>query len=455
MGKEMTFANYNSSLEKNIRKIDEMKILDFRKKVKEIKAKAQKQNEEVVAEANAQKAVARQNTARFVRDVAVTVVGAILVAKLTGFSDFYNNIKDISKLATKEDLADMVTKSDIGNMVTKEDIKDMATASDIDNMATQTDIEGLRTEIVGIKGELKSEIAYVRGRLGIAIEPNEYLENSVNKFYDEAYSETEDYVWINLKQEAGRDLTTGNICTAEDLINETVVLSYVDENSDEVFVKCSFNEDNQWDGKCIINKYSDGNLKSIVNAEYESGELAAYHQVFSYINASGTEVWAISSRTVEEKGNAGQTWTFFKEKKEWKKSFEKEYLKAENIIDEEYFYDIMDLDIEGYYNGYTSDGYFNDENENGTAYMIKYNEEGYVRLFYTGQFVNGKPCNPEGTAVVISLGYDGENYYYYSGEIEDISDIGEDWRKISVEEVKQIVKNINYEGPLRWYGEVI
>ena len=115
----------------------------------------------------------------------------------------------------------------------------------------------------------------------------------------------------------------------------------------------------------------------------------------------------------------------------------------------------MDLDIEGYYNGYTSDGYFNDENEDGTAYMIKYTEEGYVRLFYFGKFASGQPRDLSGKAVAISLGHDGENYYYYSGEIENISEIGDNWRKISVEEIKPIIKNINYEGSLVWYGEVI
>lgn len=119
----------------------------------------------------------------------------------------------------------------------------------------------------------------------------------------------------------------------------------------------------------------------------------------------------------------------------------------------------MDLDIEGYYNGYTSDGYFNDENEDETedetAYMIKYTEEGYVRLFYSGKFASGQPRDLSGKAVAISLGYDRENYYYYSGAIEDISKIGDDWRKISIEEIKQIITNGNYDSSLIWYGEVI
>lgn len=471
MDKETTFVDYNNLLWR-LREMAEMKILDKIKRIKKTKEQVKEpceapqntvksQCEETKIDEDSGK-MKTSGLPEFIHDVAVNVAGGLLLLVITAilalFTGIYKNIKSIPNLASKNDIV---------NMVTTNDIEDMATKDDITNMATQNDIEVLTNKVDGINekynelsvkyDELNRSIGVLQGRLGRMIEPNENLINRMTQAfnsYDSALAESDNYVWIDTKQVVGKDITTGVTYTAEDLENETVIFSYLDENNNEVFFKGAYNENNQWDGNCIINKYLDGNLNFIMNADYESGKLVSYHQVFSYVNTANTEVWAISSRTVEEDGNAGQTWTYFKES-EWKKDFEKNYLKAENIINEEYFYNIMirDLKIEGYYNGYTSDGYFNDENAN--AYMIKYTEDGYVRMVYSGSFANGQPYDTKGNALIISLGRDGEKYYYYSGKIDDTSPIAEDWQEISIDEIKKKINSLNYEGPLIWYGEVI
>lgn len=472
MNKETTFVDYNNLLVWNLREMVEMKILNklkWKKKAKEQVTEpcevrqntVESQGEETKTNENSGK-TKTSGLAKFLHEVAVNVAGGLLLLVITAiialFTGIYKNIKSIPNLASKDDIVNMVTTSDIEDMATKDDIKDMATQKDIETLTAE--VEGANEKYDKLSEKyngINYDIGYIKGRLGTVVEPNENLINRMNQAfnsYASASAESDNYVWVDTKQVIGRDIATGTTYTAEDLENETVIFSYIDENNNEVFFKGAYNENNQWSGNCIINKYFNGNLNFIMNADYESGKLVSYHQVFSYVNASNAEVWAVSSRTVEEDGNAGQTWTYFKER-EWKKDFEKNYLKAENIINEEYFYNIMirDLRIEGYYNGYTSDGFFNDENEN--AYMIKYTEDGYIRLVYAGNFVNGQPYDTKGNAWMISLGRDGEKYYYYSGKIDDTSPAVEDWQEISIDEAKKKTHDLNYEGSLIWYGEVI
>ena len=415
----------------------------------------------------------KEKVKKFTHEVFVNIVGGlalliittIISAIVVSTTGIYRDIKSIPNMATKDDIEGMVKSDDIKNMATTDDIKNIATKDDINDMATQKDVEGLQTKIDSLEilyNDLNRSVGKLEGALDVVLNPNEYVKNEIGQTYDSynaAYQKSEGNAWKNFVQVIGNDFKTGAPYTAEDVANKTMVVSYFDENNDEVFFKGRFNEDNKWDGNCVINKYRDGNLIFIMNANYEAGKLETYNQVFSYTNASNKEVWAISSREVGEEGNLGETWTYDKEG-EWKKDFANRYLQSECIFDEKDFYDMMDLKmnlkLEGYYNGYTSDGYFNDTNEN--AYMVKYTEDGYVRTLYSGQFENGQPHDLTGKAFAISLGHDRKNYYYYCGIIEDLSKISEiedGWQLISVEEIEQKINADDYNCSLDWFSEEI
>lgn len=454
MDLQMEFSGSNSLAARCLREIVKMKKREKKNEKERIETKLEEE----------QNVVSEKNTSKFgkiVREIFVNVLGGVLTTAIlfTGSlaSGIYSDIKSIPNMATKEDIADMLTLEDIKDMATAEDIKDIVTQKDLTVLSNQ--IEGIDKKYDNINkkyDEMNRSIGVIQGRLGVIVEPNADFVNMINQTYesyDSVYDGAQKNVWIDLKQEVGKDLITGDTYKAEDLENDTIILSYVDKNNDEVFFKGSFNEDNQWNGNCIINKYSDGNLNYIMNANYEEGKLVNYNQVFTYVNTADIEVWAISSRTVDGSGNAGHTLTYYKEK-EWKKNFENQYLKAENIINEEYFYNIMDLKIEGYYNGYTSDGLFNDTSEE--AYMIKYTSDGYVRMLYSGGFAAGQPHEMDRNALAIAWGHDEKNYYYYVGKIDDLSKIGDQWIKTSVDEVKSMIKNLNIDAmeQLNWYDDV-
>lgn len=454
MNLQMEFSGHNSLSVRCLQEIVKMKKREKNNKKEQIETKL----EEV------QNVVDEKNTSNFRKigqDIFINVAGGVLTTAILFIvsivSGIYSDIKSIPNMATKEDIAGMLTLEDIKDMATTEDIKEMVTQKDLKVLSSQ--IEGINEKYDNINekyDEMNRSIGVMQGRLGVIVEPNEDFVNMINQTYesyDSVYDGAKKNVWIDLKQEVGKDLITGDTYKAEDLENDTIILSYIDENNDEVFFKGSFNEDNQWNGNCIINKYTDGNLNYIMNANYEEGTLVNYNQVFTYVNTADIEVWAISSRTVEGSGNAGHTLTYYKEK-EWKKNFENQYLKAENIINEEYFYNVMDLKIEGYYNGYTSDGLFNDSSEK--AYMIKYTLDGYVRMVYFGGFVAGQPHEMNRNALAIAWGHDEKNYYYYVGKIDDLSKIGDQWIKTSVDEAKSMIKNLNIDvmEQLNWYGDV-
>ena len=473
MNEISALTGYNGLVRGNLREIIEMKIKDKIKKKKQSKVESKKQSKEAAAETNETESKkpkeVGQSVLKFIREVAVNIVTtgviALIVAVWAVISGVYSNIRSIPSLATKEDISQMVKTSDIEDMATTDDIKNIATKDDISDMATKKDIEGLQTRISSLEtlyNDLNRSVGKLEGALDVVFQPNEYVKNEIGQTYDSynsAYKKSEGTVWRPYVKVMGNDFKTGDPYTVEDVENKTMVVSYFDENNDEIFFKGRFNEDNKWDGNCVINKYRDGNLIFIMNANYRAGKLETYNQVFSYTNASNKEVWAISSREVGEEGNLGETRTYDKEG-EWKKDFDNRYLQSECIFDEKDFYGMMDskmdLKLEGYYNGYTSDGYFNDTNEN--AYMVKYTEDGYVRTFYLGQFKDGQPYDLTGEAFAISLGYDGKNYYYYCGIIEDlskISDIEDGWQPISVEEIEQKINADDYICSLDWFSEEI
>lgn len=104
--------------------------------------------------------------------------------------------------------------------------------------------------------------------------------------------------------------------------------------------------------------------------------------------------------------------------------------------------------LEGYYNGYTSNGRFNDESE--SAYLVKYNLNGEVRFLYVGAIKEGLPDDDSGNAWSVSWGYADDGYYYYKGVFSD-GNHGEtppDWRAMTQEEINAVVNPQNFACPL-------
>ncbi len=208
------------------------------------------------------------------------------------------------------------------------------------------------------------------------------------------------------------DINTKEEYTYDELENENVILTY-EENENNIVFYGRYNENNHWDGKCLINSYENGKLVAVMEANYDNGKMLAYRQVSTYKKANGIELWSVSDRIVEGDSNTGITETFVKRE---------DYNKAFQVLDYNALVWVDDIKAEvcktreGYYYGQTSNGYYNDDT--GKAYSVKFFEDGTVKLVYNGNFRNGQFDDNTGNAWQIAREKD-TNYMYYKGEFKN------------------------------------
>lgn len=235
--------------------------------------------------------------------------------------------------------------------------------------------------------------------------------------------------------------------TRKSVENKPFITSY-EEDGEEVFFYGKYNEDGQWDGNCIINRYKDSKLTFVMEAEYDKGELKSYKQIFRGKNSDQREIWYVADRETEGDRNKGETATYFFYG-DYEKDFDMKTAKAEKILTVDKFLETIPSTMEGYYSGYTSDGKYNDDS--GKAYLVKYDGSGRVRFFYTGKIKNGYPEDDTGNAWSISLGYDGSGYYYYKGKFKNGNreKTPKNWKPMTQEEINEKINPDDYECPLK------
>ena len=250
---------------------------------------------------------------------------------------------------------------------------------------------------------------------------------------------------------------TGEKITAGQLVNQKIFLPYKDGNQENYFYG-QFDDNNQWDGNCIINVYQDDILISIMEAQYDNGELLHYKQAVKSITRNKDVIWRVcdKERKKDEKKeyNTGETWNYIY--KEYIKDF---VYDDATINDIKYIYEFEkylkeNSWLEGYYYGNTSDGFYNDETEN--AYMIKYFEDGTVRTLYCGNFVNGEFEDNTGNAWYITKGKN-TDYMYYKGYYKNgitqnnPGHIFED-PPLSLDRIRELLEENNCDLDLNWYN---
>lgn len=302
---------------------------------------------------------------------------------------------------------------------------------------------------------INEQIYTIISTQAILIEPSDSFKQVLASTYESessVYNTEDNILWEDLSTIVGTDKVKGKPYTVEDLANEMVVLSYVDETGATVYFKGEFNEKGCWNNNCIINQYLDGKLMMIMDATYDNGKLVSYKQVKNtdiVTNNEKLNIWLVSARKVVDDSNEGETWTYYK-KEDVLCDFDSENLAYNDIMSQNDFLTKFDLVKESYYCGNTSNDKYNDET--GKAYIVKYNEEGFVRYLYEGKFIDGEPCDMTGNAWSIALGYDGKNYYYYKGVIQN----GQRSRKltdddiVSLDKIQEILADKEFNCELNW-----
>jgi len=205
--------------------------------------------------------------------------------------------------------------------------------------------------------------------------------------------------------------------TAQELVGSELFVPYTQDRQ-QILFKGQFNENNQWDGPCTLNIYENGKLELLMEANYDNGVIANYRQVLPFTNTNGIRVWGIAERTNTGAENTGITRTYL-QAKECNRLFNFNEAAIGDMMSVDEFAKEYTGALEGFYQGNTSNGYFNDNT--GDAYMIKFASDGTVRNFYQGCFANGKCEDFTGNAWNIARDENNPDmkYLYYKGDFSD------------------------------------
>lgn len=351
----------------------------------------------------------RQNKTAFIigalTAIIGTVVGTLIVSILLTGNNYFSELLDTPKQI--HGLNETIIP-DIRTSVENLETKTAKDKSDLDK-----DIENINTNINSLGTRIDDLYSLILIGLNLKA-TNEYSTQIV----------------AGLGSKSSMDLDTSPVFTkmvavsssgaefsAEELSGLKLLLPYKD-GAKNCYFYGQLNDNNQWDGNCIVNVYNKGVLELITDAEYIDGKLVSCKQVFpDYTTGDKEPIWVVSNRIVEGNISHGETWHFFREG-DFYEVLEPENVTANNILSVEAFKERITTNVEGYYNGTTSNGWFNDNT--GNAYIIKYFRNGLIKTLYVGNFQNGVFNDLTESAWMIGKKNEFQiAYSYYKGPFEN------------------------------------
>lgn len=240
----------------------------------------------------------------------------------------------------------------------------------------------------------------------------------------------------------------GNVYIAEDLIGETILLTYKDDGKDMFFLG-QYNEKYHWDGYCVTNAYnSDGTLYGICESNFQDGKRIDYKTILS-VNEKKNE-WDYYSRICDGESNKGISIEYVFEYNT-EKNFTNTNVRRTDILYVDDFIEKQDSKITQYYYGNTSNELYNDNT--GNAYLIKFDQDGTVKTLYVGRFVNGYPSDNTNEAWSIAyaekLGY----YVLNTGKFKDGYAVNGSDKEFTIDEIRDVVDQLDIKLELKWKNE--
>ena len=252
-----------------------------------------------------------------------------------------------------------------------------------------------------------------------------------------------------------KNLKTNEEYTANQLANKKILFQY--KTADIVnFFYGQFNENNHWDGVCIINSYENECLKSIIEAVFDDGKLKKYKKAISMLAESEWRIWRFSDRICKGIYSYGTNWDYLRYDtiNEIPIQFELDKITIDNIIRVNDFEKTIreSSSIDRYYCGNTINDIYNDDTD--IAYEIRYNASNEtIKSLYIGRFKNGTFSDNTGEAKIIRLDNEDE-YFYYKGNFEKGKRIGDVTKvNLTIDEIIEILDGITFNCELKWKGE--
>lgn len=243
--------------------------------------------------------------------------------------------------------------------------------------------------------------------------------------------------------------------TASEIAGQKLLLPYIADGQ-ECFFYGQVDQNGRWDGNCLINIYKRGILVLITEAEYTNGRLLTFQQAFPTTTGNNKAVWAISKRTAHQGFSSGETWYYFR-KGDYAQPFLYDNVTENDVLSVADFQNKVGKVLEGYYQGNSSNGKFNDST--GNAYMVKFfengtvSENGTVRTLYCGNIKNGNFDDSTGNAWMIGKSDLQSNYSYYKGPFSNgsASQNSKYWEvNISQTRINELLAGMKFGCELNW-----
>lgn len=326
-------------------------------------------------------------------------------------------------------------------------------------ITNQTNITNIQKDITDINAslsqinELSAAIARLEGKLEATtvalnkeqIETLNICSESKNLIYVAAGPQWQEVSYIGTNEKTGEEYS------AKELIGVKMLIPYEEDGQDVLFLG-QYNENMHWDGECTINVYDGTTLSLITDAVYDDGTLLSYKQVMPTNNGTDGDTWSISERFINDSTNSGETICYYRNDNRTR-TFDLKTVTESDVLSVDTFNVIYNnLVMEGYYNGNTSKGLYNDDT--GNAYLIRFTKEGKVRTLYQGKVKNGHFNDDTGNAWYITKDENTE-YMYYKGIFKmdsvnkDLPD-SEYENPVTSEQINEIISNADINCELIW-----
>lgn len=235
----------------------------------------------------------------------------------------------------------------------------------------------------------------------------------------------------------------GKAYIAKDLIGQTILLTF-DQGDKETYFLGQYNDKYHWDGYCVINTYTDGVLNGVSESNFDDGNRLNYE---SFYLSDNQGEWIYTDRDCKEDSNDGIS-IRYKLDYDKQKNFTLTNARASDIIYVENLASYDNKEVLSYYVGSTSDGVYNDNSDD--AYLVRYNEDGFVNVFYKGCFQNGNFDDTNAVEIVFDSSND--RYFLYQGAFVDGKRTSDDRIEyVTQNEIDTILKENECPNDLKWY----
>lgn len=366
----------------------------------------------------------------------IEIIGAIftIVSLLAILFGAYNYVESkFDKLNDK--LNECLKKDEISNLTT--DVSKMREYLYSD--------DGVKDQL----GEFSDKMDKVTNLLNITaikadVTTEEYIRSNVSIVDNDISNSTSS---ISSDTCIGTD-SEGNVYIAKNLVDKTILLTYTEDDK-EIYFLGQYNKNYHWNGYCVINTYdADGKLNSINESNFDDGNRLDYESF--YLSDKQNE-WIYTDRDCKKETNEGIS-IRYKSNFSKQKNFTATNVRVSDLIYIESMKEYDNKEILSYYMGKTSNGVYNDDS--GNAYLVMYNSEGFVSVYYKGNFKDGYFEDENAIEIVLDESYNINKYFLYNGGFtrgERISDDG--IKYITQDEINTILKENGCKDNFTWYSE--